>query len=482
MEQKEEKIVNEYSYKDKKDEVHDDEWCEPNEEEHKLEEQESPPNNNKFESQKRQETLDFAGTIGTIPTDEGFADEDTLYAIGNELMRLSKHMGTQTLKNELFKVHNTALPESFKISIIDSKPIKEGYFKTYTLYTIETVLKADNNKTVTVHRRYNDFQFLFNYLEKKYKGHILPLLPEKNILTNIHQESMEFSESRKRGLVEFLDKCMQHPFFRATDEMEMFLTDDKGYQNFVQKEQEADAAKQGYGIMNIVSKAANIFTKVTERKPMYRQMTQIDNELSNYEQYFASLVQRLKAYSDHVTRFIQIKKQNSSNMMSFIRKFQDIQNKTVDSYKKSQNIQIMFFESPKFDAEDIFINNLKNLSETQFKTIIASVEAINRALEIRNNFIQELYDLGYTIEEKNLQAKKKQTNNTQLPELQKQYDSLKESFQEQSVTLLAEVEEQKKKIEDDLIKFTISLQDNHTRCLSEAQGFWEIQSDLVKNN
>jgi len=106
----------------------------------------------------------------------------------------------------------------------------------------------------------------------------------------------------------------------------MFLTDDKGFRDFAYKERESEAAKQGYtyGLMNILSKAAKIVTKDTEKKSIFKQMTQADHELSNYEQNFKSLAQRLSTYHDKVINFLELKKDNKNNMIFFMKKMRDI--------------------------------------------------------------------------------------------------------------------------------------------------------------
>jgi len=55
--------------------------------------------------------------------------------------------------------------------------------------------------------------------------------------------------------------------------------------------------------------------------------------------------------------------------------------------------------------------------------------------------------------------------------LEKQYESSKTAFKSLSETLLSEVEENKTKIEEDLISFTMSFFDNNERSLSKVKFF-----------
>jgi sorting nexin-1/2 len=61
--------------------------------------------------------------------------------------------------------------------------------------------KADSNEfTTSVSRRFSDFEWLYSELINKYGGYIIPIIPEKYLLTKFNMESYDFSEKRRKNL------------------------------------------------------------------------------------------------------------------------------------------------------------------------------------------------------------------------------------------------------------------------------------------
>ena len=236
---------------------------------------------------------------------------------------MSKTIETQTNDQELYKHRQTIHSSNYDIMIPEEKVIKDGYYYTYILYTIKTQIFEEETKEYTVHRRYNDFKLLFEVLEKKYKGYVIPLLPPKNFLTTINKESAEFSDTRKKELVDFLKKCMQHPFIKTTNEMFTFLTDDKGFHNFIKREQQTDAHRKNFDIWSVwekVNQVVHLAAKVTHRKPVYIEKTALDNELQNHESSLESLQSRLQSFYEYMLKYLVLKRKNISNLLFFTKK------------------------------------------------------------------------------------------------------------------------------------------------------------------
>ena len=96
------------------------------------------------------------------------------------------------------------------------------YLSSHKEYKIRSYLEGGNDEK-EISRRYSDFEWLVSRLVSKYPGVIIPPLPEKNPLANINQENMSFLESRKRGLLFFLQKLLQHQDLRYAPDFETFL-------------------------------------------------------------------------------------------------------------------------------------------------------------------------------------------------------------------------------------------------------------------
>ena len=108
---------------------------------------------------------------------------------------------------------------------------KNRFIFEHNMYTIISHTKYDEKKTVD--RRFSDFEWLLQELQNKYKGYIIPCLPEKNPISNIDMNAIygnkfknEFMEDRKQMLSIFIYKILIHPVLKYTKEFKSFLFDD----------------------------------------------------------------------------------------------------------------------------------------------------------------------------------------------------------------------------------------------------------------
>jgi len=132
-----------------------------------------------------------------------------------------------------------AEPMNFlEIDVCD--PITHGINRTrYTDYEIRlrTNLPVFKLKTSSVRRRYSDFEWLRNELERDSKI-IVPQLPGKSWKRQLPFRSddgifeEDFVEDRKKGLEQFINKVAGHPLAQNEKCLHMFLqepTIDKNY-------------------------------------------------------------------------------------------------------------------------------------------------------------------------------------------------------------------------------------------------------------
>lgn len=75
--------------------------------------------------------------------------------------------------------------------------------------------------SVTVERRYSQFEWLYERLVNKFGAIILPPLPEKQYSGRF---SEEFIERRRRALERFLNRLVRHPVLRYSDLLTHFLS------------------------------------------------------------------------------------------------------------------------------------------------------------------------------------------------------------------------------------------------------------------
>jgi sorting nexin-1/2 len=112
--------------------------------------------------------------------------------------------------------------KSFLITVTDPEKRDSGRLDSYTVYkvTTKTSLPQYRNTEFSVMRRYRDFLWLYSQLQEKYKGVILPPIPEKNALSRFNEDFIEF---RRRELEKFLRRVGAHPGLQTSEDLQTFL-------------------------------------------------------------------------------------------------------------------------------------------------------------------------------------------------------------------------------------------------------------------
>ena len=122
-------------------------------------------------------------------------------------------------------INNSSLNDiKYEVSVTD--PEKRGdNINSYTVYRINTTCKSNSNTTLfNIQRRYKDFEWFRNTLVVEFPGIIVPPLPEKTIIGKF---SVDFIDSRRRGLEKFLIRTLNHPLLSKGKEITSFLSLDE---------------------------------------------------------------------------------------------------------------------------------------------------------------------------------------------------------------------------------------------------------------
>lgn len=110
--------------------------------------------------------------------------------------------------------------ESVTVTLL---PEKEGMFLfQHHNYEVKT-----NRRGSSVVRRYSDFVWLLDCLQKRYPFRRLPLLPPKRVQVNgthLAGDVSNFLEKRRKGLVRFANQLVQHPVLSQETLVVMFCT------------------------------------------------------------------------------------------------------------------------------------------------------------------------------------------------------------------------------------------------------------------
>jgi len=124
-------------------------------------------------------------------------------------------------------------PEYITCSVSDALTLEQGGKKTHTDYKITTVTTFPEykQKEFFVRRRYKEFVWLRNHLKDKLnergKRLTLAALPGNTVSSFIGPGRFdpEFIELRRKGLEEFLNSVVNHPFSRFEKALQDFLQD-----------------------------------------------------------------------------------------------------------------------------------------------------------------------------------------------------------------------------------------------------------------
>ncbi|KAI9733190.1 MAG: Sorting nexin mvp1 [Claussenomyces sp. TS43310] len=112
-----------------------------------------------------------------------------------------------------------AVEETVQIILL---PEKEGMFM-FQHHNYEVASVRRGSKVI---RRYSDFVWLLDCLQKRYPFRQLPLLPPKRVAVNGNHLAADntFIEKRRRGLVRFTNALVQHPILSQEQLVIIFLT------------------------------------------------------------------------------------------------------------------------------------------------------------------------------------------------------------------------------------------------------------------
>jgi sorting nexin-8 len=113
----------------------------------------------------------------------------------------------------------SAIEENILVALM---PEKEGMFM-FQHHNYEVSSQRRGSKVI---RRYSDFVWLLDCLQKRYPFRVLPLLPPKRVAVNGNHLSNDnlFIEKRRRGLARFLNALVRHPLLAQEQLVVMFLT------------------------------------------------------------------------------------------------------------------------------------------------------------------------------------------------------------------------------------------------------------------
>ncbi|KAK2748165.1 Sorting nexin mvp1 [Myotisia sp. PD_48] len=118
------------------------------------------------------------------------------------------------------RLNGTAVGDVISIHML---PEKEGLF----LFQHRNYEVKSSRRATSVIRRYSDFVWLVDCLQKRFPFRQIPLLPPKRVSVNgthLAADSNSFLDKRRRGLVRFANALVSHPVLSQEQLVVMFFT------------------------------------------------------------------------------------------------------------------------------------------------------------------------------------------------------------------------------------------------------------------
>ncbi len=169
--------------------------------------------------------------------------------------------------------------------------VSAGWFgsKSYYLYTIVT---TDGDKVYSVKRRFRDLDWMHSQLCLKYKGLIIPPLPEKKIIGN---KDDHFIEDRRASMEKYLNIIASHHILKSSSAFISFLqcpAEVSFMQKFDREKQRIEDSTSKLEFNNLEDAMDKVISTVQSRlnflfankiAPFSKEMGEIENKLNKLE-------------------------------------------------------------------------------------------------------------------------------------------------------------------------------------------------------
>ncbi|PGH03588.1 hypothetical protein GX51_04014 [Blastomyces parvus] len=158
------------------------------------------------------------------PTGTGFGPGGNA-GLGGEFGQSGDDQGNNNSNNTSRTIGGGRItsPGVQEVITINMLPEKEGmFFFQHRNYEVKSSRRGSS-----VIRRYSDFVWLVDCLQKRFPFRQIPLLPPKRVAVNgthLAADSNSFLDKRRKGLVRFANSLVRHPVLNQEQLVVMFLT------------------------------------------------------------------------------------------------------------------------------------------------------------------------------------------------------------------------------------------------------------------
>ncbi|MCQ2820530.1 MAG: hypothetical protein MJ252_24970 [archaeon] len=257
------------------------------------------------------------------------------------------------------------------ISLSLPEKIEGGIFsKSYVTYLVESTPLGTK-----VRKRYSDFEWLRETLQKIYLGSVIPPMPKKNYGDRFNET---FISKRMRGLERFMNGIAVDPLMRDSEVLCDFLTIEND-SDWNTKKQSIMRGKFPERITELLSLTGDIKTSVSPEKEMY--FTNIKDNALNNELLLKKLIDNYKLLVAGMNEVSRIMGEIASTWKALYENsekyFED--KKTKESYNIMYKLMQDWSDSEKrqSDLMNIDVKEYFRYTKNEFismKDLIAKVE------------------------------------------------------------------------------------------------------------
>jgi len=267
-----------------------------------------------------------AGPATRAPRDDALARRCAQRGARASRPRPPRHDGARASKRDRRQESHRVLSQVLTISVSDPKKESEG-INSYISYKVntQTNLPEFQYGQFSVIRRYSDFVWLHDMLQKDVPGSIVPPLPEKAVVGRF---SADFVESRRRLLEKFCVRLAAHEELSDSKYFKLFLQADdaglsvaKAEQKLAEKAETKKNARPGGGsfanmsawfedTVNSVSLSMAANAEAKEKSPA-------DEKIEEVKAYIHSLEVQMGNVAKHTSGLMNRNRELSTGLFEF---------------------------------------------------------------------------------------------------------------------------------------------------------------------
>jgi sorting nexin-1/2 len=271
------------------------------------------------------------------------------------------------------------IPTIYDDENFDYKVVKPQLHGSHIVYHVQG---ADKQGPWDGIRRFNHFYSLYEALQKRFPGLLIPKLPPKKAIGN---KEVKFIYERKFYLERFLRKCARYDYLVNSEEFKVFARPGGGdLEKMLDRLIKPTTGKLIESLRDI--------TNVQERNYDFADKERFNNVVAEFSIYAKKVLAQMKVMKKNLSQFREVRLQSICNnrvLQTLFDKYEDL-NMTNYTEGKQELLVLNNPESSKMkESMDHMIDNQKNSFDHMYhwcKGEIYDIKAIVNAIAFKENF------------------------------------------------------------------------------------------------